>query len=154
MVIAFWLGVTNAWLNLVKASVKTRMFSLPSFKRIYFGEINTHEVHWVISYNDTQYCVWLGVISLCNLTSWTFFYILCNILEHGVPIELLPAEGSSSFNPLMTLAIMKQSKHLCLIFYREDHADETLHHCGCIINVEHPFSKSVCQTGAGIFSQP
>ena len=32
MVIAFWLGVTNAWLNLVKASVKTRMFSLPSFK--------------------------------------------------------------------------------------------------------------------------
>ena len=32
MVIAFWLGVTNAWLNLVKASVKTRMFSLPSFE--------------------------------------------------------------------------------------------------------------------------
>ena len=32
--------------------------------------------------------------------------------------------------------------------------DETLHYCGCIINVGHPFSKSACQTGASIFSQP
>ena len=32
MVIAFLLGVTNAWLNLVKVSVKTRMFSLLFFE--------------------------------------------------------------------------------------------------------------------------
>ena len=32
MVTALWLGVMNAWLNLVKASVKTRMISLPSFE--------------------------------------------------------------------------------------------------------------------------
>ena len=32
MVIAFYLGVINAWLNLVKASIKTSMFSLLSFK--------------------------------------------------------------------------------------------------------------------------
>ena len=36
----------------------------------------------------------------------------------------------------------------------EGPSDEIQHHCGCIINVEHPFSKSVYQTGAGIFSQP
>ena len=69
----------------------------------------------VVGYNHTWYCIWLGVIPLHNLTSWTFFHIFHNILEHSVPIELLPAEG------LMTLAIMKQMKHLCLIFYREDH---------------------------------
>ena len=36
MVSAFWFGVMNVWLNLVKASIRTKMFSLPSFERSTF----------------------------------------------------------------------------------------------------------------------
>ena len=39
MVITFWLGVTNAWLNLVKASVKLG-YSLYYLLRVHFSKIN------------------------------------------------------------------------------------------------------------------
>ena len=48
MVSAFWFGVMNVWLNLVRASLKTRMFSLLSLERSTFCKSIHNRSSWLL----------------------------------------------------------------------------------------------------------
>ena len=107
LVSAFWFDVMNAWLNLVKASIRTRMFSLPSFEGSTFVKSTHNQIHWgILLLLYPVLFLDLHNHLCCLATCEQFSHNWYDILEHGIPLKSLLAEGKSMFYPLMSLVIM------------------------------------------------
>ena len=88
---------------------------------VYFCKIYTQKVQRSVSNNETWFCFWTCIMTLCYLTVWKVVQVFSYGFLYCVPIEALPVQVNGSFHTLMTLAIMQHSKHLYLVLNRDDH---------------------------------
>ena len=149
MVSAFWLLVTKAWLNLVKASVSTNTFYLPSFGGSTFKK----------SIHNRDYCQKVTPAVYLDLCSDPFW--------HGTNANwwltqlCLGTLYSSKISPLlepMCSPIPDDHSHhvpseaLLVDILWGTLMGVTLQHWWCISDVTHPVTSPVNQTVADTFT--
>ena len=153
MISAFWLLVMKVWLNLVKASVSTKMFSLLSLDGSTFKNPYT-----IVPGDYWQQTTPVVFVDLCN-----------DPLQHGTNDNWWHTQlhlGSSYSNKTsLSLELMSSpipDDHSHHVTYKAPLHDilwgaptgVTLHHWWCKSDVEHPVLIPVNQTEASICIWP